>query len=317
MEDLKQKIKEHYLIKGEEDKFTKTTEYKTKNISFESDLVDDYVKSISNFVVGKSIINFSLLYRKKGEVDVCLIELKISYVTLEDYFDNPNILKGLNIIFLADDEPIELSEQTAHDFGPGTIAGFKEIALLSFGVDNLIRICNAKKLEFRMSGSRGVFIEQKVDEITLFSIKGFYNALFDHDFEVEYLIEGMNKQKEEEKKREEEKKENSKLIDEILEESKKKSEYRAKKKELKKSSNSSCFVVTATMGDENHPIVNDFRNYRDEQLLTNFLGKQFVNFYYQIGPYLAYVIKKNTRLRNIVFENFIKPIHNRITDVDK
>ena len=304
LKDPKEQIKSYYLIKGEEDKFTKTTEYQTKYISFKSNLVDSYVKSQDELGIGSAIIYFSLLYRKKGDVDVCLIEIKITYVTMNEYFRNPNILKDLNIIFLADDEPVEITEQTAHDFGAGKYTGFEEIGLLSIGVDNLIKICSAEKLEFRMSGSRGVFIEQEVDESTMFRIKGFYNALFDQDFEVEYLIEGIKKEKAKAKKEEEERK--------------KKEKEREKKKESSPSNSSSnCFVVTATMGDVNHPIVNDFRTFRDEHLLTNYFGKHFVSLYYKIGPYFASLIEKNTWLKKMTFEKFIKPIHKRIKDVDK
>ena len=151
-----------------------------------------------------------------------------------------------------------------------------------------------------MSGARGVFIEQEVDKYTIYRIKGFYNSLFDNEFEVDYLIEGIQKEKEKEKRKEKEKEKEEK-----------------KKLEVKKSSNSSCFVVTATMGDTNHPIVQDFRDFRDEHLLTNFFGQQFVNFYYKIGPYFASLIRKNENLRNIVFDKFINPIHKKIKNVDK
>lgn len=298
-----QKIKNHYLIKGEEDKFTKTTEYQTKYINFKSDLVDNYMKSLSDFGIGSALINFSLLYRKKGESDVCLIEIKIIYITLDDYFANPKILKDLNIIFLADDEPIEVSNQTAYDFGKGEYTGYEEIGLLSIGIDTLIKICSSNKLEFRMSGSKGVFLEKTVDQSTMYSIKGFYNALFDQDYEVEYLLEGIEKQNEEDRKKEAERK---------------KKDAERKKKEIKtNSSNSNCFVVTATMGDIHHPIVTDFRTFRDERLLTNFLGRQFVSFYYIIGPFFASVIRKNENLRDIVFRKFIRPLHDRITDDNK
>lgn len=305
IKDPKEQIKSHYLVKGEEDKFTKTTEYSTKYISFRSDLVDSYVKSKHELGIGSAIIQFDLLYRKKGDVDVCLVRITINYIILEDYFANPNILKNLNIIFLADDDPIELSEQTAHDFGTAsTGVGFQELGILKIGVDNLIKMCSAKKLEFRMSGSRGVFIEQEVDEYTMYSIKGFYNALFDQDFEVDYLIEGIKKQKEKDKKEEKERK--------------KKEKEREEKKQEKKpaKSSSSCFVVTATMGDTNHPIVNDFRNFRDEYLLTNYFGKLLVYFYYIIGPYFASLIEKKKWLKNLTYKKFIKPIHKIIKDVD-
>jgi hypothetical protein len=38
-------------------------------------------------------------------------------------------------------------------------------------------------------------------------------------------------------------------------------------------SNSNCFVVTTVMGDIHHPIVEDFRRYRDEVLLNSFYGR--------------------------------------------
>jgi len=47
--DSKSLIKEKYLVKGEQDKFTKTTEYQTSYISFKSDLVDNYLKSLMNY----------------------------------------------------------------------------------------------------------------------------------------------------------------------------------------------------------------------------------------------------------------------------
>ncbi|MDA9267169.1 hypothetical protein N9P66_02245 [Salibacteraceae bacterium] len=308
------RIKHHYLNKGEEDKFTKTTEYQTNYISFKSDLVDSYVKSKNEFGIGSALINFSLLYRKKDDVDVCLVQIRIVYIILGDYFSNPNILKDLNIIFLADDEPVNISEQTAHDFGADAAIGFEETALLTIGVDNLIKICSAEKLEFRMSGSRGVFIEQEVDEFTKLSIKGFYNALFDQDYEIEYLIEGIKKEKA--KKKEEERKEKAKKKE--GERKEKEEERWLKQNESSPSSSSSnCFVVTATMGDANHPIVSDFRTFRDEHLLTNYFGKHFVSLYYKIGPYFASLIDKNIWLKKMTFEKFIKPIHKRITDVDE
>lgn len=67
---------------------------------------------------------------------------------------------------------------------------------------------------------------------------------------------------------------------------------------LPNKSNSSCFVVTATMGDINHPVVNDFRTYRDNVLIDTFLGRLFITFYYKIGPTLAKMIKSNHFLLN-------------------
>ncbi len=51
----------------------------------------------------------------------------------------------------------------------------------------------------------------------------------------------------------------------------------------KSSSGRSCFIVTATMGNYNHPVVIDLRQFRNDWLLKRNLGKTFVNWYYIHG----------------------------------
>jgi hypothetical protein len=74
---------------------------------------------------------------------------------------------------------------------------------------------------------------------------------------------------------------------------------------------SNCFVVTTTMGDTNHPVVNDFRNYRDDVLLNTILGRLFIKIYYQIGPYLSEIIKNDKTLFQIS-RSLILKLHKRI-----
>ncbi len=71
-------------------------------------------------------------------------------------------------------------------------------------------------------------------------------------------------------------------------------------------SNSNCFIVTTTMGDLNHPVVVDFRRYRDEVLLNTFFGRVFIDTYYRIGPVLSMVIKNNSFLFNILKKVILK-----------
>jgi hypothetical protein len=68
---------------------------------------------------------------------------------------------------------------------------------------------------------------------------------------------------------------------------------------ISKNSNSNCFIVTTTMGDINHPVVVDFRRYRDEVLLNTYFGREFINLYYKVGPVLSKVIKTNSFLFTI------------------
>lgn len=52
-----------------------------------------------------------------------------------------------------------------------------------------------------------------------------------------------------------------------------------------------CFVVTATMGDENHPTVILLRQFRAEVLAGNAIGEAFIRWYYRHGPKFARVIR--------------------------
>ena len=81
---------------------------------------------------------------------------------------------------------------------------------------------------------------------------------------------------------------------------------------LKQVSNTkNCFIVTTTMGDINHPVVVDFRRYRDEVLLNTYFGRVFINIYYKVGPVLSKVIKTNSFIFTIS-KKLILFFHNKI-----
>tara|TARA_Y100000589_G_scaffold65275_1_gene56813 strand:+ start:6351 stop:7811 length:1461 start_codon:yes stop_codon:yes gene_type:complete len=78
------------------------------------------------------------------------------------------------------------------------------------------------------------------------------------------------------------------------------------------STNSDCFVATATMNNNNHPIVVDLRKFRDQFLLQNKYGRIFIKLYYFFGPYLAKLISSSVLLRKISLMILISPLHNII-----
>ncbi|MCT7974034.1 CFI-box-CTERM domain-containing protein [Laspinema olomoucense] len=64
--------------------------------------------------------------------------------------------------------------------------------------------------------------------------------------------------------------------------------------------NDSCFIATAAYSTAKHPDIDTFRQFRDENLLTHFVGKQFVIFYYRIGPILAHYVKNQPAIKGFL-----------------
>lgn len=216
------------------DKFTKVEEYESHSIYFDNSQTSSYFASTTEFGVGSTLNLLEFIYRKKGEEDILLLKLRISYICGAESMDSPNILKDASMIFLVDDDPIEITEITQYDFGENEFAGFEEITILQLGLDKFIQICMGKEVEYRVIGSKGILAESKFSEMELYRIKGFYNALFDNDFEQEKLLEMIKKEKEKEeieendrrKKEENEKKRKEAKEKRLLEEEKRSENFK-------------------------------------------------------------------------------------------
>lgn len=72
---------------------------------------------------------------------------------------------------------------------------------------------------------------------------------------------------------------------------------------------SACFVATATMGSNDHPVVIDLRLFRDSWLLSRHWGVKFVNWYYRHAPKAADIISDSFLLKKISFIIIVKPLH--------
>ena len=70
---------------------------------------------------------------------------------------------------------------------------------------------------------------------------------------------------------------------------------------------SSCFIATAAFGTPMQPEVQVLRNFRDDRLLTNPVGKAFVDTYYKLSPPVADYIRNNDDLKAVVRE-ILKPV---------
>ena len=69
-----------------------------------------------------------------------------------------------------------------------------------------------------------------------------------------------------------------------------------------------CFIATATMGDYDHPVVMQLREFRDQYLLERNWGKKFTRYYYRWGPYPAKIISKSNLLKKVSYVLIVQPL---------
>ncbi len=69
-----------------------------------------------------------------------------------------------------------------------------------------------------------------------------------------------------------------------------------------------CFIATAAYGTATAQEIDILREFRDDFLLSNGLGAEFVSFYYKTSPPIAGFISQHEVLRTIVREGFVDPV---------
>lgn len=76
---------------------------------------------------------------------------------------------------------------------------------------------------------------------------------------------------------------------------------------IEKKTVDACFVVTATMGDFEHPDVVLLRQFRDRWLRERRFGNQFIAGYYRVGPHLAAIIERSNWLKRVSYLLIVRP----------
>lgn len=76
---------------------------------------------------------------------------------------------------------------------------------------------------------------------------------------------------------------------------------------INKATADACFVVTATMGDFDHPDVTFMRRFRDDWILPKPWGPAAVRAYYRVGPYAAAAIEGSVTRRRLSYWLLVRP----------
>jgi hypothetical protein len=295
-------IKAEY-VKKISDKFSKTVEYRMKEsviLNNNKGLPYDYKFDINIrvFVENNDFMNskivLALTYYAPEPGTGTILHESFADVMIDNKdvlkFDNEYAYSGLDSYY-----KLEIYNEIL-----GQKSSRTEQIQFNIDLATLLKIVNAKTFEIRFNKKweYGGKITNMINFI------GFYNGIFDPDFKKDELLKcETNISNENDNLR-------KKLEFQISTAVPKKA--MPKRQEKTSSNNPNCFVITATMGNPYHPIVDEFRAYRDSKLLTNILGKAFVIFYYKIGPFAAFVISKSAILRKLSFNLFVNPVYKRI-----
>ena len=69
-----------------------------------------------------------------------------------------------------------------------------------------------------------------------------------------------------------------------------------------------CFIATAAYGTSLHEDIDVLRDFRDEYLMTNQIGRALTELYYTTSPPIADMIRDNEGLRTIVRKGLVEPL---------
>jgi hypothetical protein len=186
-QEIKQRIKD-YFVEIKEDKFTKVKSIKCKQkIEWKGkDLENKFMLTKDSY---SNSLSMSIDYRHKDDTDS--VFLGFTYSNSAGGY--PGMTNIIMYLILDDDKTIELSDSSGFDhvsqssrIGDNYITVYLETAQLAVSMSDFIAIANAKKIEYSIRFGQGS-LEKIISEDQLFILKGFYNAAFDEEFELEYF----------------------------------------------------------------------------------------------------------------------------------
>jgi len=303
--EMKAKIKSYFTY-TREDKFTKLKVVKGRK-TLEWRNHKDWSPFRNNFMPTQDFnlswhsLDLDIEYRSKDEIDA--VFFIFTYQNLSDGYPN---MKNLKLFLIIDDnKTIELNDVSGLSSANNTL--YIETGQLSISVSDFIQIANASKVEysirFGMGKLNGTFSD---DQLNI--LKGFYNATFDEDFEVDRLYNYINVRDKLLQSKE------YTSIQEINDAIKRgdldASDGLAKINALNKKSGG-CYIATMAYGSYEHPQVMILRNFRDNYLAHRHWGEKFITTYYKVSPNMVKHLKNKVLINKIIryiLDLFIKTI---------
>jgi hypothetical protein len=216
----------------------------------------------------KGIGSFSAGLRHVKKPDLEVLAVDVHYSHKDWVF-----LRNGKLSFVIDNENVAID---AVDAGTNVVSGgdVEEDAAYPITSSLLEKIGSSNEFAMRISGSQGyVDIDDKLAQLFKTMCKQFYNNVFDSTKFTEALQTSV-----------------------------------LPKDQKGSGGTGGCFIATAAMGDYDHPVVMDLREFRDNWLLKRDWGVKFTSWYYTHGPKAANVIEKSIALKKITFFLIVKPL---------
>jgi hypothetical protein len=263
-DEKKEKIR-NFFVEISDDKFTKVKVVKCKH-----SIEWSGAEVANSFMIAEKTYSHKLKltvdYRRKEDIDS--VFFVFTYVNTDDGYPNMNDLTMY--LILDNNKTIHLEESSGFDHvsksehsGDSYYTIYLETAQLSVPVSDMIATANAEKIDYSIRFGQGK-LEGAFTKEQLNILKGFYNATFDEDFEVETLINATNTIK------------------------------------PKTVSTGSCYIATMAYGNYDHPQVVVLRKFRDNYLACRKWGQNFISIYYNYSPWLVNRLKHKKRTNKII-----------------
>ena len=226
-----QLIRDHFVTAINEDKFTKVVEYEGNYLftpflnskglqealnsieisnleieKFNNEVEFVFAQKIafSETIIVNDFTTFNF-YKKEDETKIFL-QIKILYCSTgfhesgkkKELIKNQKNLSNAKVLFtLEGEDKIECNKCYNHYYKNDSIFMY-EISLIEIDLPSFLRLINASKIKASLIVKNAIIGETELEDWQLVNLKGYYNSIFDENFEADMLTEMIKQRKQEE-----------------------------------------------------------------------------------------------------------------------